>query len=88
MTSDTGTAKSEPAPKAASTPSKETSKPEGGAPSNYSRGENQKAVTDTYKENWNRIYAKKKTKKAKSKTMSKTKSKTKKKAKKKTTRSR
>src|ERR1700738_1122520 len=64
MTSDSGTAKSQPTPQAAttpsaaSTPSKEASKPEAGAPSNYSRGESQKPVTDTYKENWNRIYGK------------------------------
>jgi hypothetical protein len=36
------------------------SKPEGSAPSGYSRGEGQKPVTDAYKENWNRIYGKKK----------------------------
>jgi hypothetical protein len=47
---------------------KEASKPEGGetaAPSNYSRGEGQKPVTPAYKENWNAIFAKKKTKKKK-----------------------
>jgi hypothetical protein len=60
MTSDSGTTASQPAPKAAATPSKEAAKPEGGAPSSYSRGENQKPVTDSYKENWNRIYGKKK----------------------------
>jgi hypothetical protein len=32
------------------------------APSNYSRGENQKPVTGSYKDNWNRIFGKKKTK--------------------------
>jgi hypothetical protein len=32
------------------------------APSNYSRGEGQKPVTAAYKENWNAIFAKKKTK--------------------------
>ncbi len=59
--------------------SKETSKPdaakdapkaEGGEtaaakPANYSRGEGQKPVTAAYKENWNAIFAKKKTKKKK-----------------------
>jgi hypothetical protein len=35
------------------------------APSNYSRGEGQKPVTAAYKENWNAIFAKKKTKKKK-----------------------
>ena len=47
---------------------KDTPKPEGGetaaaAPANYSRGEGQKPVTAAYKENWNAIFAKKKTKK-------------------------
>jgi hypothetical protein len=60
MTSDDGTTKSQSSPKAASAPSEGASKPEGSAPSSYSRGENQKPVTDTYKENWNRIYGKKK----------------------------
>ena len=45
---------------AASTPSEGTANPEGSAPSNYSRGENQKPVTGSYKDNWNRIYGKKK----------------------------
>jgi hypothetical protein len=60
MTSDSGTTKSQPSPTTASTPSKEASKPEGDTPSSYSRGEKQKAVTNSYKENWNRIYGKKK----------------------------
>jgi len=71
MTSDSGTTKSQPAPttatptptptpKAASTPSEGAAKPEGSPPKNYSRGEGQKPVTDAYKENWNRIYGKKK----------------------------
>jgi hypothetical protein len=61
MTSDNGTTKSQPAaPKAASTPSEGAAKPEGSTPSKYIRGENQKPVTDAYKENWNRIYGKKK----------------------------
>ena len=59
MTSDDGTTKSQPTPTATSTPS------EGSKPSNYSRGENQKPVTNSYKENWNRIYGKKKTKRSK-----------------------
>jgi len=65
MTSDKSTTKSEAAPKAASTPSEGASKPEGSAPSNYSRGENQKPVTSSYKDNWNRIYGKKRTKRRK-----------------------
>ena len=66
MTSDSDTTKSQPAPapKAASTPSEGAAKPEGGPPSNYSRGESQKPVTDSYKDNWNRIYGKKKTKRS------------------------
>jgi hypothetical protein len=66
---ENGTTKSQPAakaapatatPKAASTPSEATAKPEGSPPKNYSRGEGQKPVTDAYKENWNRIYGKRK----------------------------
>jgi hypothetical protein len=60
MTSDDGTTKSQPTTPAASTPAATTSKPETSAPSSYSRGEKQKPVTDAYKENWNRIYGKKK----------------------------
>ena len=37
----------------------------GSAPANYSRGEGQKPVTAAYKENWNAIFAKKKTAKKK-----------------------
>jgi hypothetical protein len=49
---------------------KDAAKAEGGemaaaTPSNYSRGEGQKPVTAAYKENWNAIFAKKKTKKKK-----------------------
>jgi hypothetical protein len=49
---------------------KDTSKTEGGetaaaAPANYSRGEGQKPVTAAYKENWNVIFGKKRTKKKK-----------------------
>ena len=39
---------------------------EGSAPSDYSRGENQKPVNDSYTDNWNSIFGKKK-KKQKSK---------------------
>jgi hypothetical protein len=47
---------------------KDVSKAEGSetaAPANYSRGEGQKPVTAAYKENWNAIFAKKRTKKKK-----------------------
>jgi hypothetical protein len=37
----------------------------GTAPANYSRGEGQKQVTVTYRENWNTIFAKKSTKRKK-----------------------
>jgi hypothetical protein len=63
MTSDNGKTKSPPTPptpKAASTPSEGAAKPEASPSSSYSRGESQKPVTDAYKENWNRIYGKKK----------------------------
>jgi hypothetical protein len=60
MTSDKSETTSLPTPKATSTPSEAASKPEGSPPSNYSRGEGQKPVTDAYKENCNRIYGKKK----------------------------
>jgi hypothetical protein len=61
--------KAEPA-KVESTATEAAPKSEGGdtaatAPSNYSRGEGQKPVTAAYKENWNAIFAKKKTKKKK-----------------------
>jgi hypothetical protein len=45
-------------PKASEGPAK----PEGSTPSSYSRGEGQKPVTNAYKDNWNRIYGKKKKK--------------------------
>jgi len=64
MTSDDGKTKPPPTPAptpaAASTPSEGASKPEASPPSSYSRGESQKPVTDAYKENWNRIFGKKK----------------------------
>jgi hypothetical protein len=60
MTSDKDSTKSQAAPKAASTSSEGNTKPEASTPANYTRGEKQKPVTDTYKKNWNRIYGKKK----------------------------
>jgi hypothetical protein len=81
MASDSKKTKTEPASKEAapkadapakveSTAAEAAPKSEGGetatnAPSNYSRGEGQKPVTTAYKENWNAIFAKKKTKKKK-----------------------
>ena len=53
------TAKAEPKSEAAETPAKAPAK----APSDYSRGEGQKPVTAAYKENWNAIFAKGRTKK-------------------------
>jgi hypothetical protein len=64
MTSDKSTTKNESTPKPASNPSKGVSKLEG---STYSRGENQKPVNDSYTDNWNSIFTKKKKKKKKSK---------------------
>lgn len=59
--------KTEAAPKIKSTPGEDVSKAKGvetpAAPSSYSRGEGQKPVTPAYKENWNSIFAKKKTRK-------------------------
>jgi hypothetical protein len=49
------TAKAEPKSEAGETPAK--------APSDYSRGEGQKPVSAAYKENWNAIFAKRRTKK-------------------------
>jgi hypothetical protein len=69
-----GAPKADAAAKAKSTAAedtpKDTPKAEGGetaaaAPANYSRGEGQKPVTAAYKENWNAIFAKKRTKKKK-----------------------
>jgi hypothetical protein len=62
MTSDKSTTKSEPTPKAAGAASEGASKVEGNVPSNYSRGEKQKQVTGSYRDNWNAIFGKKKTK--------------------------
>jgi hypothetical protein len=61
-TSDNSMSKSGADPKPANTPSEGASKLEGNAPSNYSRGEKQKLVTDSYRNNWNRIFGKKRTK--------------------------
>ena len=61
MTSDDSTTKSESTPNAASTPSEGASKLEG-ARLQLQRGRNQKPVTGSYKDNWNRIFGKKKTK--------------------------
>lgn len=57
--------------KADSTPKKEAATPAAAdaspakstdsTPTNYSRGEGQKPVTQAYKDNWNAIFAKKKT---------------------------
>jgi hypothetical protein len=76
MASDDKKTKADPAPKPEAaakdkSPSGDSvSKVEGGekaaaAPSNYSRGEGQKPITAAYKENWNAIFAKKKSKKKK-----------------------
>ena len=65
MTSDKSTAINESTPKAASNPSEGASKLEGSAPSDYSRGENQKPVNESYTDNWNSIFGKKKKKKSK-----------------------
>ena len=73
MASDNKKSKADTAPKndaaakVKGTAAEVTPKPEGGetaaaAPSSYSRGEGQKPVTAAYKENWNAIFAKKKTK--------------------------
>ena len=70
MASDNKKTKVDPAPKNEavaknkSTSGEGASKAEGSetgatAPSNYSRGEGQKPVTTTYKENWNAIFVKK-----------------------------
>jgi hypothetical protein len=38
---------------------KETESSASGAPTGYSRGENQKLVTDVYRNNWNDVFGKK-----------------------------
>ncbi|MGP0088761.1 MAG: hypothetical protein ACLPKB_02200 [Xanthobacteraceae bacterium] len=59
--------KKEAPPKVESTPHADPSKAEQGgeiaaaSPSNYSRGEGQKPVSKAYRDNWNAIYGKKKT---------------------------
>ena len=67
MTGDKSTTKNGSTPKPASNPSEGAAKLEGSAPSDYSRGENQKPVNDSYTDNWNRIFGEKKKKKKKSK---------------------
>jgi hypothetical protein len=62
--------KAETAAKDKAAPGETASKAEGGdttaaAPANYSRGEGQKPVTQAYKDNWNAIFAKGKTKRKK-----------------------
>ena len=54
-----------PTPPDSKTESKTESKPESKEPTaaKYHRGEGQKPVSQAYKDNWNAIYAKKKTKK-------------------------
>jgi hypothetical protein len=52
--------KNEAAPKNKGTSDVDLSKNEGGEPSGYSRGEGQKPVSKAYKDNWNVIFAKKK----------------------------
>jgi hypothetical protein len=47
----------------AKTDSKTDAKPEAATPSNYSRGEGQKVVTQAYKDNWDAIFGKKSKKK-------------------------
>ena len=63
MTSGKNTAKNDSTPKPASNPSEGPSKLEGSTPSDYRRGENQKPVNDSYTDNYNSIFGKKKKKK-------------------------
>jgi hypothetical protein len=66
VSKDTAPKKEAPAktesPAAEAAPKSEGGETAAKAPSNYSRGEGQKPVTAAYKENWNAIFAKKKTK--------------------------
>ncbi len=66
MTSDKSTTKNDSTPKPASNPSEGASKLEGSAPSDYSRGENQKPVNDSYTDNWNSIFGEKKRRRSQS----------------------
>jgi len=59
------TAKTEAKPEAKTEAKTESGEAAAAAPSGYSRGEGQKPVSAAYKENWNAIFAKKKTKKKK-----------------------
>ncbi len=52
--------KAEPAEKSAEPAKADTADKATDKPSNYSRGEGQKVVTQAYKDNWNAIFAKKK----------------------------
>jgi hypothetical protein len=65
MTMASDTSKTEPSSKdtTAAAPKSDGGETAGKAPANYSRGEGQKPVTAAYKENWNAIFGKKKTKK-------------------------
>jgi hypothetical protein len=51
--------KSEPASKPAAAASEGAAKSEASTPSSYSRGEGQKPVSRSYRDNWNAIYGKK-----------------------------
>jgi hypothetical protein len=64
-TKDKSTAKTDPAPKAAEKASEsaaktEASAPSDAAPASYSRGEGQKPISRTYRDNWSAIFEKKK----------------------------
>jgi hypothetical protein len=52
----TDASKASDATKTADTPKSESA--DGGAPKNYSRGEGQKVVTQSYRDNWNDIFGK------------------------------
>ena len=65
MTNDKSMTKNDPTPTPASNPREGTSKLEGNPRSDYSRGENQKPVNDSYTDNWTSIFGKKKKKKSK-----------------------
>jgi hypothetical protein len=64
-TKDKSAAKTDPAPKTAEKASEGASKTEAGtssdgAPASYSRGEGQKPISRTYRDNWSVIFEKKK----------------------------
>ena len=61
-TSDVASTKADVAstkPDVASTKAESSEAPAAAAPSNYSRGEGQKPVSQAYRDNWDAIYAKK-----------------------------